>query len=196
MVGIFTASLTLLATYRYPLVFASTLFQGPVIMLAGGFLLRLGDFSFWPLYATLVTADFAGDIIWYWIGRKAAEPFIRRFGHIFGITHAVFEKIEGLFNKYHTKILFISKITMGFGFALAVLIAAGATRVPFRKYLILNLAGGFIWTGMLISVGFFLGHLYYLVDKGFRIAFIVAAVTLLASAFFGFTSFVRNKSNF
>jgi membrane protein DedA with SNARE-associated domain len=131
--------------YRYPLVFATVLVQGPVVMMGTGLLLRLDQFSFWPLYFTLLTADFVGDIIWYFIGRNAAEPFVRRFGHIFGVTHAVFEKMEDLFKRHDTKILFISKITMGFGFALATLMAAGATHVPLKKYLIFNLLGGFIW---------------------------------------------------
>lgn len=140
-----------------------------------------------------MTADFVGDILWYWVGYKVAEPFLRRFGHIFGIDHKVFERIEGVFQRHDTKILFISKITMGFGFAIATLLAAGATRVPFRKYVILNLLGGFVWTGLLMAVGFFLGNTYLSVAKGFRIAFIIASAVIIALLLRGLISFMRKK---
>ena len=183
----------LLSVYKYPLVFATVLVQGPVVMMGTGLLLRLGQFSFWPLYFTLLVADFVGDIVWYYIGRNAAEPFLRRFGHIFGITRAVFEKMENVFRRHDVKILFISKITMGFGFALATLMAAGATHVPFKKYLILNLLGGFIWTGLLVSVGYFLGDAYLQVDKAFQWAFLVASVVIGFLIFYGFAKFIRGK---
>lgn len=185
----------LLAAYQYPIVVIGTILQGPVIMLGGGFLLRLGTFDFWPLYFSLLVGDFIGDIIWYWIGRSAAEPFLRRFGHIFGVTRRVFEKMENAFHQHDAKILFISKVTMGFGFALATLMAAGATKVPFKKYLILNLLGGFIWTGLLVFVGYFFGNFYYVVDESLRTTSLIASLTILLLLVYGFGSYIRAKYN-
>lgn len=182
-----------LAGYRYPLVFLAVLVQGPVIMMGSGILLRLGEFSFLPLYFTLLIADLVGDIIWYFIGRNAAEPFLRRFGYTFGVTREVFLKMGDVFRRHDIKILFISKITMGFGFALTTLMAAGAARVPFKKYLLLNFLGGFIWTGFLLALGFFFGHLYSFVADGFEVAFIGATVVILIAIFYGLMSFIRRK---
>src|SRR3989338_5607766 len=120
----------LLSTYRYPFVFFATILQGPTVMLASGFLLRLGNFTFLPLYLILILGDFVADMLWYWIGYSWAEPFLRRFGYAFGVTHKAFDHMKGIFRRHDTTILFVSKITMGFGFALATLMAAGATRVP------------------------------------------------------------------
>lgn len=161
--------------------------------MGAGVLLHAGEFAFWPLYFTLLLGDFVGDIMWYFVGRNAAEPFLRRFGHIFGVTKNVFEKTENLFRRHDAKILFVSKITMGFGFALAVLMAAGAMRVPFRKYVILNLLGGFVWTGLLVALGFFFGGLYGIVSDSFKILFIGATVVVLIAVFYGLTSFLRKK---
>lgn len=193
MTGFLESILPIVAAYKYPLIFFATILQGPTIMTGSGFLLRLGTFSFWPLYIALVLGDLMGDIVWYSVGRRWAEPFLRRFGYIFGITPKIFAKVEGMFERHDTKILFISKITMGFGFALATLMAAGAMRVPFRKYLMLNLVGGFIWTALLLSLGYFLGSAYTLVDQGLRIAFLAASAVIIVGAFIGFASFLRRK---
>lgn len=193
MSGIITTAISAVGVYRYPLIFLGAIVEGPVLMMASGFLLRLGIFSLLPLYFSLLFGDFFADVIWYWIGRKAAEPFLRRFGHMFGVTREIFLKMENLFRKHDTKILFISKITMGFGFALATLMAAGAVRVPFKKYLLLNLFGGFIWTGLLISAGYFFGNVYVMIDAGFQWMFIVAVLVAVIFALRGFMLFIRGK---
>ncbi len=191
--GILGTAVSVLGAYRYPFIFLGALVEGPVLMMASGFLLHLGTFSFLPLYFSLLLGDFVADMIWYWVGRNAAEPFLRRFGHMFGVTREMFLKMESLFRKHDTKILFISKITMGFGFALATLMAAGAARVPFKKYVVLNLLGGFIWAGLLMSIGYFFGNVYTLVDAGLRWAFVGAAIVIAIFALRGFMYFIRQK---
>ncbi len=191
--SVLETAISVLTVYQYPLIFLGAIVEGPVLMMASGFFLHLGYFALIPLFFTLVLGDFVADIFWYWVGRKAAEPFLRRFGHVFGVTHNVFEKMEGVFRRHDSKILFISKVTMGFGFALATLMAAGAVRVPFRKYLVLNLLGGFVWTGFLLSLGYFLGEAYVYVDEGFRALFISVAAIIVGGAFCGVARFIKGK---
>lgn len=182
-----------LALYRYPLVFFGAMVEGPVLMMACGLLLRLGQFSFWPVYLSLVAGDFVSDILWYYAGKHAAEPFLRRFGHIFGVTESAFQRMERAFAKHDTKILILSKVTMGLGFALATILAAGAVRVPLRKFAFINLVGGFVWVGILLAVGYFLGNAYLFVDESFRVASLIAAAVVVLGAFYGFINFVRRK---
>jgi len=189
----FHAVVSFVATYRYPFAFFSVVVEGPIAMVGSGMLYRLGQFDFLPLYIALVSGDLVADMFWYSVGRYAAEPFIRRFGRFFGVTKDVFEKMEEVFRKHDTKILFISKLTMGFGFALATLVAAGAVRVPFKKYFILNLFGGFIWTGFLIFVGFFFGQLYSQIADSFKVAFLGVVALIAVVLFSAFISIVRGK---
>lgn len=191
MEAIFGAFAVFLATYRYPFVFLGTIFEGPIVMLASGLMLRLGGFSLLPIYTTLLLGDLTADIIWYWVGRGAAEPFLRRFGHFFGVTREIFEKMEGVFRRHDTKILFISKITMGFGFAVPTIMAAGASKIPFKKFLIFNLLGGFIWTAALMAVGYFFGNFYFLVADGLKILFVSALVIIFAALMYGFARFLK-----
>ena len=162
-------------------------------MVACGFLLRLGAFSFWPIYFALVLGDFVADIGWYFVGLYGARKFAVRWGKYFSVSPDSLEKLEKVFEKHHDKILFISKITMGFGFALATLIAAGMAKVPLKKYALYNFFGGFIWTGLLIGTGYFFGHLYAHIDKSFKVAFLVFLGSVLVAALYGSGKYFKNN---
>lgn len=182
-----------LLIYKYFIAFPLAIVEGPVVMVACGFLLRLGAFSFWPIYLALVLGDFVADLIWYAVGYYGARKFADRWGKYFSVTPDSLEKLEKLFEQHHDKILFISKITMGFGFALATLIAAGMAKVPLKKYALYNFFGGFVWTALLMLLGYFFGHLYTLIDKSFKIAFLVFLACLLLTVLFGAGKYFKNN---
>lgn len=162
-----------LESSKYILLFVGAIVEGPVLMVASGFLIRLGQFDLVPAYFALLAGDFVADLVWYAVGYHGAGPLIRRFGKYINVTQEILEKIEKRFKTYQNWILFISKITMGFGFALATLIVAGMLRVSLKQYALLNFLGGFIWTAILLTVGFFFGNVYYLIAESFRLAFVI-----------------------
>ncbi len=182
-----------LLAYRYPILFPFAIIEGPVVMMIAGFLVHQGLFLFWPTYLVLILGDLTGDIVWYWVGRRGARPLIRRYGTWLSLTEENVDNMEKLFHQHQTKILFISKLTGGFGFAIATLIAAGAAKVPFRKYLLLNVFGEFVWAGILMGIGFFFGNLYGFVDRSFRWAFIVGLVIIAFAAMYGFGKAMRAR---
>ena len=158
---------------KYILLFLGALFEGPVVMIASGFLYKLGQFNFLPMYLSMVGGDFTGDILWYCVGRFGTRSTIFKYGHFLGITPENLKKVEDRFHRYHQKILIISKLTIGLGFSLIVLIVAGIFKVPFKNYVIINLIGGFIWVAFLITVGYFLGNIYITIPGSVKIIFII-----------------------
>ena len=182
-----------LLTYSYPIAYPLTIVEGPVVMMVSGFLIRLGLIRFWPIFPILMAGDLTGDVVWYKIGEHGARKIIDRWGHFLNLTQENVERAEKFFHEHQIKILFISKITMGFGFALATLVAAGATRVPFKKYILTNAIGQVFWTLFLIGIGYFLGNLYTLVNESFRWAFLAGAVIVLGFAAYGFSRFMRKR---
>lgn len=182
-----------LLTYRYSIAYPLAIAEGPILMLVSGFLVHMGFFDFWPIYFILMAGDLTGDIFWYNVGRHGARSLIDKYGHFLNLTTENVERAERFFHNHQVKILFISKITMGFGFALATLVAAGAVRVPFKKYMTVNFLGQFIWTAFLMGIGFFFGQLYVLVDKSLRWAFIVAVIVIVGLAAYGFSKYMRKR---
>jgi len=118
---------------RYPLIFIGTIIEGPILMVACGFFIRFSTLTLMPTYFVLVAGDLLADIAWYYAGYFYAEPVLLKHGKFFSITPEVFDKAKELLRRYHTSILLISKITVGFGLALATIVVAGATKVPFKK---------------------------------------------------------------
>lgn len=188
-----TYALNAVGGFKYPILFVGTIIEGPMLMIACGFLLRYGYFDFLPLFITLASGDLLGDIIWYYVGHFYAHSFISKFGRFFHITPERFEKAKNLFAKYHVNLLLISKVTLGFGMAIVTLIAAGASRIPFRTYFFLNFIGELILIGIMLSIGYFFGSLYEKIEEGFRISFIVSMAVIAVALVYGFARFMKHK---
>ncbi len=183
----------LILQYKYFILFPITIVEGPVVMVLAGFLYRLGYFSFIPLYLTLILADLVGDFVWYGVGYHFGRSLVQKHGKFLSITEELFHKIEAKFHEHQNKILFISKMTMGFGFAHVTLIGAGIVRVPFKKYVLLNFLGGFIWTGFLMLIGYFFGNLYTVIEGKFKIVSVIALIIIVLGAFYGFSRYMRQR---
>jgi len=165
---------------KYLLLFIGCLIEGPIIMIASGFLYSMGSFDFLPMYLVLVGGNFVADIGWYTLGRYGARNTIFKYGHFIGITKERLDRVEKYFSKYHQKIIIISKLTTGFGFAVLVLLVAGIFKVPFKNYVILVLVGGFIWALFLISIGYFFGSIFIVVPNSMKIIFgLIVTIVLI-----------------
>ena len=174
-----------ISTYKYLIIFPVAIVEGPIIMVICGFLYHLGYLELAPTYIVLLLGDLAADFVWYAVGYHGASRFIKRWGHFFSLTENRVEKLKGLFNRHQGKILVISKLTMGFGFAVATLIAAGMSKVGFKKYALINIFGGFIWTALLMMLGYYFGELYVLIDASFKKIFLVGAIGIFILALYG-----------
>ncbi len=184
----------LFLAYKYPIIFLITIIEGPIIMVTSGILLRLGLASLWPLFLALLLGDLAGDVFWYYIGYHFAERASEKFGRFFGITPELIQKTKAIFQNHEKKILFISKITLGFGFAIVVLVVAGMSKMSFKKYIASLAAGQIILTGVLVSIGYFFGNIYVKLGKDLQILALVAFLVIVFLAITGIRSYFRNKN--
>jgi membrane protein DedA with SNARE-associated domain len=187
-------AISLAAIIKYPIIFLGTVIEGPIVMMASGFLLHFGAFSLLPLYIALMSGDLVADMFWYFVGARFAGPFMLRFGKFFSLSPEMIEKLKKLIRKHDTLMLLGSKLTAGFGLALAMVIAAGASGVPFKKYMMLNFFGEILVTAMLLAVGYYFGQLYTYVDDSFKTIFMIGGSLFLLLAAYGFTRFVRSKA--
>ncbi len=190
---LYTTILTWLDNSKYVLLFLGAIVEGPVLMLTSGFFFHLGQFSLVPMYFALVAGDFVADMVWYSVGRFGARQALDKYGKFLRVSPEAVLKIEGWFKKYHERILIISKLTMGFGFALAVLVMAGILRVPFKKYAAINLLGGFVWTGFLVTLGFFFGNVFTLLTFPLKIVFLVIILLAVTVGIRALNRHLRNR---
>jgi len=180
--------------YRYPLIAVGTIIEGPILMIAAGFLYKTGFFSIVPLFIAILIGDLIGDVIWYVAGRYFARPILSKKGKFFGITPERFEKINELFTRYHEKILIFSKLTLGLGFAIGILVAAGMTKVSFKKYMIINIVGEFFLVAAMLSIGYFFGQIYLNISDNLKIGFLITVAAVVILAFYFFSHYISRKS--
>lgn len=171
-----------LVAAKYPLIFLGSFTEGTVVMLGTGILWHAGQVSFWPAYGALLLGDFLSDLMWYFVGRYGARTFMDKWGHLIGATPEVIERIQDRFHRYHTQILLVSKLSMGFGFSVATLTTAGMMHIPLSRYILINGLGGFVWVFGVLCVGYYFGNVLALIPREFQIA---AGILGLVVAFFG-----------
>lgn len=159
---------------KYVLIFIGCYIEGSAVMMTTGLLWHLGKVDFWPAYLALLSADILSDTMWYMIGYHGARRFFNRWGHWFGMTPEIIAKVERKFHHHHINILIISKLTMGFGLAVPVLTVAGMLRVPFSRYILINLLGGIVWILCLMGIGYYFGNLLDYIPHDFQVGLAVA----------------------
>lgn len=167
--------------------------EGPLLGMICGLLIRLGDFHFIPIYFALMVGDLIGDTFWYIVGYYFAGPFLSRFGNYFSITEEGIATVERIFRKHRDSILLVSKMTMGFGFALVTLVTAGIVKIPFRRYIAMNIIGQFVWTGIIIGIGYGLGDAYTNVSSVIGKISVLASIIVLFAALLGFGKYLRTR---
>ena len=178
---------------KYPLIILGALLVGPLMTMLSGVFVRLNLLDLIPVYFALIVADITGDIGWYWIGRRWGRPFIKKFGKFFSITEHHVITLEKFFHRYHERILIISKLTMGFGFAAVTLFTAGFSRVPFSRYILINIIGEFFWTALWLAVGFFFTDLLVRLNNILsQITAIIGGLIVLA-AIIGIANYLRHR---
>lgn len=170
---------SLITTYQYALLIPLGFVEGQLISLLCGFLASQGKIN--PLLAGLFIGfgNLAGDSLLYLLGRSQGSRVTKRVRRLLNITSDKIDRGTEIFHNNSSAILFLSKITNGFGLSFAILFTAGTLRVPYRTFIIWNALGEILWTGGLILVGYWFGTLYSMVDT---ILFRIGLLSLVASA--------------
>ncbi len=170
-------TLHILIRFGYPLIFAITIFEGPIITVVSSFLASLGYFNVYIVYMVVVSADLTGDILWYLVGYFGRKHFIERYGHYIGITTERIAKLESHFLSHAGKTIFLAKITHAIG--LPFIIAAGMARVRFKTFFSYSLLATLPKSLIFVFLGYYTGTSYQKINtvlKDFTIAIIMLVV--------------------
>jgi membrane protein DedA with SNARE-associated domain len=182
-----------IAEFKYPAIFVGSIVEGPVVVLATGFLISHGYFNVVPAFVVLLLGDLVADFSWYGLGYFGLPRIIDKYGKYFGLNDGVFEKIREIFRKHGGKILIISKMTMGLGFGIGVLMVAGTMKVPLCKYGICSALGASAWITFLLIVGQACCNIYEMLEGGSKAGFLAGVALCLLFAIFRLSYFMRKN---
>src|SRR3990167_8380383 len=154
--GIFSyVILSLIIFAETGLVFTPFL-PGDSLLFAAGAFAAIGSFNIILLLILLSIAAFLGDTVNYWIGfifgQKIIDhpkiPFINQ-GHI--------DKTQAFYKKHGGKTIFLARfIPIIRTFAPFV---AGVGKMDYKKFIVYNASGGFVWVFAFTLAGYFFGNI-------------------------------------
>ncbi len=160
--------------YGYWILYPLTILEGPLATLAGGGLAALGLLKVELVFIISLFGDLTMDLALYavgFFGNQRLRSFIGRHPKI----EIRRKKLQTFFEKHGGKVIFLVKITVGLSYI--TFITAGMIRMPLKKFLFFSFLGGMIWSGILVTIGYFYGNLYKTIGQHIEWAgFIIAGI--------------------
>ncbi|TFV91091.1 DedA family protein [Blastococcus sp. CT_GayMR16] len=156
--------------------FVGFVLPGETAVVLGGVLAATGRLSVAALLVLVVFAAVAGDSVGYEVGRHfgprilVTRPLRRHAGRL--------ARAQGTLRERGGWAVFLARFA---AFLRAVMPAlAGASRMPYRRFLAFNAAGALVWGVGVVLLGFFAGHSYAAAERalGRTSAVLLAAVVL------------------
>jgi len=184
----------LFARYGYFVIFFGVLLEnagipvpGETILLAGAALARFGHLSIWWVIVIAIAGAILGDNIGFVIGRRGGRALLER-GKMFGLSAARLAQFDGFFARHGAKTVFIARFVTGLRVVGAVL--AGASTLPWGRFLFFNAAGAVAWATTFGAVGYALGYSWDTIEEW--IGHLGLALLLVLAAA-GAVAFIRSR---
>jgi membrane protein DedA with SNARE-associated domain len=167
-------------------VFVGLVAPGELAVVFGGFVAGQGEIDPVALAFVVWLCAAAGDSSGYLFGRWLGRGWALRYGERVGVTRARFDAVERFFRRHGGKTIILGRF-IGFVRAMAPFVA-GASRVPYGRFLAASLAGTAVWSAVFVTLGYVFWRSFHRaldIAKQGNIGFLVF-VALLALAIAGY----------
>lgn len=143
---------SILTDYGLLAVVVWTFIEGETCVIVGGFLAHQGYFSPYLLALAAFSGTFAGDQLWFYLGRRHSN--LRLVQKV--TEFASFAKVIRLIEQHPIK--FIMSFRFIYGVRNIAPVALGLSRVSALKYFIFNMIAAIIWAITFTTVGYMFGE--------------------------------------
>jgi membrane protein DedA with SNARE-associated domain len=162
--------------------FAGLLVPGESLVLASRFFAHQGILDLFPVMVAAATGAIVGDNIGYFLGSRLGREWLLRRGSRFGIRKRGLAKVERFFERQGPQAVFFGRF-VGFARALVPFVA-GASDMPYRKFVLYDALGAVLWTIGFVTLGYVLGASWQIAEKwigrsGLILGVIAALVVLV-----------------
>src|SRR5215212_6449408 len=179
-----------LATYGYLAVFVfvgieslGVPFPGETMLLTAAIYAGTTDnLSIAFVIAAAVAGAIVGDNIGFGIGHWGGYRLLVRFGKHLRLDQAKLKVGRYLFLRHGGKVVFFGRFISVLRTYAALL--AGTNRIPWRRFLVFNAAGGVVWATLYGLGAYYLGHEIERVGRPVGIGLAVVALIVVAALIF------------
>ena len=129
---------------------------GDSLLVVAGLFAATGKLNVAVLLSSLFVAAVVGDAVGYYTGAKMGPKLFRQQKSLlFRPSHL--QRAHDFYEKYGGKTIIIARfVPIVRTFAPIV---AGAAQMPYRKFVVFNVVGGFLWVFSMVLAGYYLGTL-------------------------------------
>lgn len=129
---------------------------GDSLLFTAGLLAAAGRIApLWVLLLVLPVAAIAGNLVGWWIGRKAGPAVFRRpDSRLFKADHV--DRSQAFFDRHGPRTVLLARFVPVVRTFATVM--AGASRMDLRRFALWSALGGVLWAGGLTLLGFWLGQ--------------------------------------
>jgi membrane protein DedA with SNARE-associated domain len=129
---------------------------GETILLIAGYFASTGKFHLGLVMLIAATGAVIGDNIGFAIGHHFGRSVLLRVGRFFFLTPKRFEYMENYFQQHGNKTILVARFITGLRVFAALL--AGASKMPWRVFIVFNLAGAVLWSIVITTLGYLFGQ--------------------------------------
>ena len=172
--------LALLNNYGIAILAPLAIIEGPIVTVIAAWLASLGLLNLWEVLICVILADLVGDSLMYLAGRFGLDWIPARWRIGLRLNRRRLLRLAQMFQTNGAKILIIGKLTHAAGFA--VLLAAGAARMPFLTFLTANFVATVPKCLALAAIGYFAGAAYGQISSGIYWLSLAAIAVLILAA--------------
>src|SRR6266566_1072655 len=116
-----------------------------ILLIAGYFAASRSDqFNIIRVMITAATGAVIGDNIGFAIGHHYGRGILLRFGRFLFLTEKRLKHLEGYFDRYGNKTILVARFITGLRVIAGPL--AGASKMPWRIFLVYNISGAILWS--------------------------------------------------
>jgi membrane protein DedA with SNARE-associated domain len=151
--------------------------EGPLATLGAAIASSTGYLDPKLVFLFASCGNLTADILWYSLGYMGKLDLLERYGKWFGFKQSLILKLKQDVHDHVGKFLFIAKLTLGL--VVPTLIAAGLTRVPWKRWIGLLFLAEFLWTGSLVLAGYFYGSYVLQLEQNMKLVSIGATVIMI-----------------
>ena len=141
-----------LETYGYIAVFIGTFLEGEAILVLGGLAAKMGHLDLKNVILTAMLGTTLGDQLYFFIGRRYGKAILKR--HPNWQTKA--DRLDRLLNKWD--IVLVLSFRFMYGLRTVASFAFGMSSIPTKKFIFLNILGALLWSTVIGSAGYLIGH--------------------------------------
>lgn len=176
------AVIQLIQTHGLVLLAPLSVLEGPIVTVIAGYLASLGLLPAGGALAVVILGDLVGDALLYLAGRKGIKRMPQRWRDRLGLNAARIEALSDHFGARGGRTLVIGKLTHSAG--AAILVAAGAARMPVAAFLGWNLVATLPKSAAFLALGYGFGAAYAQIDAWIvRVSFVLLVLLVAAGAF-------------